>query len=120
MFRFDRAEQVIDRFGSTGATATRIAAGEGAVHLACLTVEAGGIVGAHPAPVDQLFLVVAGEGWVAGPDGRRIPVSAGDGVRWEAGEVHASGTATGLTALALEGPSLDVFTGRAGGPGRPS
>lgn len=110
MFRFDRAEKVIDRFGSVGATATRVAAAEGAVHLTCLAIEPGGTIGTHPAPVSQLFLVIAGEGWVAGPDGHKIPVSAGDGVRWEPGEEHASGTTTGLTALALEGPSLDVFS----------
>ncbi len=109
IFRFARAERVIDRFASVGATATRVAAGEGAVHLTCLAIEPGGTIGAHPAPVDQLFLVIAGEGWVSGPDGQRVAVSTGDGVHWEPGEEHASGTAVGLTALALEGPSLERF-----------
>ncbi|MFF1903535.1 cupin domain-containing protein [Kitasatospora sp. NPDC058218] len=110
MFRFDRAERVVDRFDSVGATATPVAAGEGTVHLTCLVIEPGGTIGAHPAPVAQLFLVIAGEGWVAGADGHRVPVSAGDGVRWEPGEGHTSGTATGLTALAVEGPSLLLAT----------
>ncbi|MFE9118748.1 cupin domain-containing protein [Streptomyces sp. NPDC007172] len=110
IFRFDRAERVIDRFGSVGSTASSVAAGTGSVHLTCLTIEPAGIIGSHPAPVSQLFLVIAGEGWVAGPDGRRVHVSAGDGVRWEPGEEHASGTSTGLTALALEGAALDLFT----------
>ncbi|MFJ9950369.1 cupin domain-containing protein [Kitasatospora sp. NPDC091207] len=113
MFRFDRAEKVVDRFDSVGATATPVAAGEGAVHPTCLAVEPGGTIGAHPAPVAQLFLVIAGEGRVAGADGRRVSVSAGGGVRWEPGEVHTSGSATGLTALAVEGPSLLLAT-----PGR--
>ncbi|MFF7992685.1 cupin domain-containing protein [Kitasatospora xanthocidica] len=108
-FRFDRAEKVIDRFDSVGATATRVAAGEGSVHVTCLSIGPGGTIGSHPAPVSQLFLVITGEGWVAGADGRRIPVAAGDGVRWEPGEEHTSGTTTGLTALALEGPALDLF-----------
>ncbi|WP_043464835.1 cupin domain-containing protein [Kitasatospora sp. MBT66] len=110
LFRFDRAEKVVDRFDSTGATATRVAAGAGSVHVTCLAVEAGGTIGTHPAPVDQLFLVIAGEGWVAGPDGHRVPVTAGDGVRWSPGEEHTSGTDHGLTALALEGPGLELFT----------
>ncbi|WP_280672654.1 MULTISPECIES: cupin domain-containing protein [unclassified Kitasatospora] len=116
MFRFDRSEKVIDRFDSVDATATRVAAGEGPVHLTCLAIEPGGTIGSHPAPVSQLFLVITGEGWVAGPDGRQICVSAGDGVRWEPGEEHASGTTTGLTAIALEGPSLDLFAPDLRGP----
>jgi hypothetical protein len=57
----------------------------------------------------QLFLVIAGQGWVAGPDGERMPISAGWGVRWDAGEIHTSGTEAGLTALAVEGRPLDLF-----------
>lgn len=116
MFRFDRAETVVDRFGSTGTAATGVAAGEGAVRLTCLTIAPGGVLGAHPAPVEQLFLVVAGEGWVAGPDGTRVPVSAGDAVHWATGEQHGSGSTTGLTALALEGPSVRHLAPAAGGP----
>lgn len=106
---FDRAEKAIHRFGSAGASATRIASGEGAVHLTCLRISAGGTLGAHPAMSPQLFLVVAGEGWVSGPDGVPAPVSAGTGVSWQAGEEHASGTATGLAAIAVEGAALDIF-----------
>ncbi|MFD7906080.1 cupin domain-containing protein [Kitasatospora sp. NPDC059747] len=108
LFRFDRADKAIDRFDSVGATAAQVAAGPGSAHLTYLTIGPGGTIGSHPAPVRQVFLVITGEGWVSGPDGHRIPVSVGDGVRWEPGEDHASGTDTGLTALALEGPSLDV------------
>lgn len=46
---------------------------------------------------------------MAGPDGTRVPVSAGDGVRWEAGEVHTSGTDTGFTALDVSALSLSLF-----------
>ncbi|WP_441246828.1 cupin domain-containing protein [Kitasatospora sp. McL0602] len=109
IFRFNRAERVIDRFDSVGATAAPVATGGGTVHVTCLVIEPGGTLGTHPAPVDQLFLVIAGEGWVAGPDGRQMAISAGDGVRWEADEEHTCGSAVGLTALALEGSSLDLF-----------
>lgn len=109
LFPFDRAEHVIDRFDSSGATATRVAKGDGRVQLTCLTIAPGGIIGEHPAPVRQVYLVIAGEGWVAGPDGERVPVSAGTGVRWEPGEEHTSGSDTGMTALALEGTSVEVF-----------
>jgi hypothetical protein len=37
-------------------------------------------------------------------------------VRWDAGENHASGTETGLTALAIEGGTLGLFEPEAPGP----
>ncbi|WP_329566190.1 hypothetical protein [Kitasatospora sp. NBC_01266] len=105
----DRAEHLIARHASTGAHATRLAAGVGSYHLTCLSIGAGGTIGTHPAPVEQLFLVIGGEGWISGPDGVRVPVSAGTAVLWSIGEEHTSGTDTHLTALALEGPGLTVF-----------
>jgi hypothetical protein len=109
IFRFDRAEKIIQRYGSEGLRATRIAEGDGRVHITCLTVEPGGVIGTHPATDTQLFLVIAGEGWAAGPSGEQIPITTGWGVRWDAGENHASGTETGLTALAIEGAALSLF-----------
>ncbi len=109
VFRFDRGEKVIRNFGSKGLLAARIAAGDGRVHLACLTVEPGGVIGTHPAAETQLFLVIAGEGWIAGPDGEQVRIATGWGVRWDAGENHTSGTDTGLIALAIEGATLDLF-----------
>lgn len=109
IFQFDRAEKIIQRYGSEGLHATRIAEGDGQVHLTCLTVEAGGVIGTHPASAPQLFLVIAGEGWTAGPDGERVPITTGWGVRWNAGENHTSGTETGLTALAIEGATFSLF-----------
>ena len=109
IFRFDRKEKRIGRYGSVGARATRIAAGTGEVNLTWLTVEPGGVIGTHPATGSQLFLVVAGDGWVAGPDGERVAICAGSGVRWDAGEEHACGTTAGLTALAIEGTPLGLF-----------
>ena len=109
ILRFDREEKIVRRYGSEGLSATRIAHGNGHVHLTCLTVKPGGVIGTHPATDTQLFLVIAGQGWVAGPNGEQVPIATGWGVRWEAGENHASGTETGFTALAIEGASLDLF-----------
>jgi len=53
-----------------------------------------------------LFLVIKGSGWVAGADGIRHPIQAGQGALWAASEVHTSGPDTSLTALAVEGSSL--------------
>ena len=109
IFQFDRGERVIESYGSRGLRATRVAAGTGQVRLTCLTVAPGGIIGTHPATGAQLFLVIVGHGWAAGPDGERVPISAGWGVRWDAGEIHTSGTEAGLIALAVEGSPLDLF-----------
>jgi quercetin dioxygenase-like cupin family protein len=109
IFRFDRDEHPVSAHGSFGLQATRIASGDGGVSVTCLAVQPGGVIGTHPAVGDQLFLVIAGSGWVAGADGIRHPVQAGQGARWAAGEVHTSGTDTSLTALAIEGSSLRLF-----------
>lgn len=109
IFRFDRGERVVQSYASQGFRATRIAAGAGEVRLTCLRVDPGGVIGTHPATGAQLFLVTAGQGWVAGPDGERVPISAGWGARWADGEVHTSGSQTGLTVLAVEGGPLDLF-----------
>lgn len=109
IFRFDRDERLISAHGSIGLHATRIASGDGGVTVTWLAVRPGGAIGTHPATGDQLFLVIAGSGWVAGVDGTRHPVPAGQGVRWAAGEVHASGADTSLTALVVEGSSLRLF-----------
>ena len=109
IFRFERAEQLVSTHGSTGVHATRIAGGAGPVHLTCLNVGPGGIIGTHPAPVPQTLLIIAGSGWIAGPDGERITITSGQGVHWDQGEEHMSGTDTGFTALAVEATALDLF-----------
>ena len=50
-----------------------------------------------------------GQGWIAGTDGRHIPIRTDWGVRWNAGEEHTSGTETGFIALAVEGAPLGLF-----------
>jgi hypothetical protein len=109
IFRFGRDEMALRRYGSEGVHATRIATSDGQLNLTCLSIGPDGLLGTHPASAEQLFLVVSGEGWVAGPDGRRVPITAGWGVRWDAGEDHTSGTQAGLTAIAVEGAALSLF-----------
>jgi hypothetical protein len=108
IFQFDRGEKNVRSYGSERFRATRVAAGEGRVSVTCLRVEPGGLIGTHPATDVQLFLVIDGEGWVAGPDGERTPITAGWGVRWDAGEIHTSGTQTGFVALDITGGPLDL------------
>ena len=109
IFQFDRGERLVRLYDSIGLHATRIAAGDGQARLVCLRLDPGGVVGTHPAGAAQLFLVVAGDGWIAGPDGERVPITSGWGVRWAEGEIHTSGTDTGMTALTVEGVPFDLF-----------
>jgi hypothetical protein len=51
-----------------------------------------------------VFAVVVGTGWVAGEDGVRRPVAAGDreAVVWSPGEVHESGSDDGMLVVIVE------------------
>ncbi|MGY1721624.1 cupin domain-containing protein [Blastococcus sp. SYSU DS0533] len=79
------------------------------VHLA--TFAAGAVVGRHETRVWQLFAVVSGAGWVAGTDGVRVPLAAGDAVLWEPGELHGSGSDAGMVAVVVESPVVPVPDG---------
>jgi quercetin dioxygenase-like cupin family protein len=96
----------VAEFGSRGVTASqlaRVGAVEGAA-VDVLSYEPGAWLGRHPTRLWQLFAVVAGEGWVAGADGVRAELVAGEGVIWEPGEEHESGTARGMVALVVQTP----------------
>lgn len=70
--------------------------------MSVIRVDPGGVIGRHPAVVDQLFCIIEGEGWVSGADGTRVEVSAGQAAHWAAGEDHGSGSTSGMTALVVE------------------
>jgi quercetin dioxygenase-like cupin family protein len=76
---------------------------DGRARAACFHFEPGDRVGRHEADIRQLFCVVAGEGWAAGPDGARVPIGTGEAALFEPGEDHEAGTDTGMTAIVLEG-----------------
>jgi hypothetical protein len=77
------------------------------VRIGAMHIGPGGVVGFHQATVPQLFVVVAGEGWVRGPEAARTPIHPYQAAFWTAGEWHESGSATGMTALAIEGDGVD-------------
>ena len=75
--------------------------------FACFHIGAGGFIPRHPAVGQQLFVVVAGEGWVSGEGGGKAPIKAGQAAFWEDGEPHESGTDTGMTVIVVEGDTFD-------------
>ena len=98
----DDVGRLIDRFDSRDARHVALARLGGRGGVSIIRVGADGVLGRHPAVVDQLFYVVDGAGWVAGSDGARIPIRAGQAVHWRSGEDHESGSESGMTALVVE------------------
>ncbi len=108
LYRFDAsAGRTIDRFESTHFVLTNIARNTSNVHIRCAYLGPGGNIGYHPTTVPQLFLVVQGRGWVRGETDDRLPIMAGYAAFWDKDEWHASGTDSGLTAILIEGETLN-------------
>jgi quercetin dioxygenase-like cupin family protein len=104
-------------YESHGAYALPLADGRGEGHVYCIRIEPGGAIGPHEASFGQLFLVVAGSGWVSGGDGVRRPLGVGRGAFISRGEVHAKGSDTGLTAIMVQVTDLTAAP-TASDPGR--
>jgi len=104
---FDPAH-AITHFDSHGATIGGVARCTGETRVSLLELAAGGIVGEHPATSPQLFLVVAGSGWVRVGEDRRA-IEPWQAALWEAGERHESGSDGGLTAVVVEADSLELL-----------
>ncbi|WP_203839365.1 cupin domain-containing protein [Winogradskya humida] len=95
------AGRAVEAFGSAGVSAQALFRGE-TVAVTVLRVAAGGEIGRHPAPVDQLLVVVEGHGFVRGGDGEAEAVRAGQAVVWRAGEEHVTRAVEDITAVAIE------------------
>ena len=76
---------------------------------AVFRVAPGGRIVRHPASDPQILAVLEGAGEVSGQAGVDEPIEAGEAVFWQAGEEHEVKTATGLTALIIEGDGLEPF-----------
>lgn len=86
---------------------TRVAGHGGQIHIGCMYLEEGGLVGYHEAVVNQLFFVVQGEGWVRGESDEKVQIQAGEAAFWQKNEGHEAGTDTSMTAIVLEAEGLD-------------
>lgn len=100
--------RLIERFNSRDARALGVARVNGRGGVGIIRLGADGVLGRHPAVVDQLFCVIDGEGWVAGGDGTRLPIRAGQAAYWATGEEHESGSPSGMTALVVEAQQCSV------------
>ena len=92
----------IEHFESQDAASVPVASGSGDAHVYTIYFEPGGSIGRHPTGYAQLFLVVAGTGWVEGGDGVRHPLLEGQGAYFENGEQHSKGSDAGMTAVMIQ------------------
>ena len=89
------------------------------IQAAIFRVAPGGRLVRHPATFPQILAVLEGSGEVSGADGVVEPIAAGEAF-WHEGEEHETKSEVGLTALIIEGESLDRFRERpARNPSRP-
>jgi quercetin dioxygenase-like cupin family protein len=103
ILRFDAAAaERITRFRSQRAASLEVAEGAGEAHAYVIYFEPGGEIGPHEAGFGQIFLAVAGSGWVAGGDGARVQLAEGDAAFIRRGEVHSKGSETGMTAFMVQ------------------
>ncbi len=109
LFRFDAGTgRPISQFGSVQLELSPIYRASGQLQIVCMHLGPGGLVGYHQAEPAQLFLVVNGAGWVRGADGTEpLAIHEGQAAFWESGEWHSSGSDTGMTAIVIEGETLD-------------
>jgi len=79
---------------------------DASIQIICMHFGAGEVVGYHRATVPQLFLLVAGAGWVCGTERVRHAINPYEAAFWDTGEWHEAGSETGMTALVIEGEGI--------------
>jgi quercetin dioxygenase-like cupin family protein len=101
------AEELLD--GVTVAPLTGSIFAGAPFQAAVFRIAPGGRIVRHPASVPQILAVLEGAGEVSGADGVAEPIAAGEAVFWRRGEEHETVSASGLTALILEGDGLEPY-----------
>jgi quercetin dioxygenase-like cupin family protein len=103
VFRWRDGGREIEHFGSRAFTHYRLARTSGEAAISAIELDAGGVIGRHPAASRQFLVVVEGSGEVSGADGELRPIAAGEAATWEPGEEHETRSETGMLAIVLEG-----------------
>jgi quercetin dioxygenase-like cupin family protein len=104
---FSPSEELLD--GVTVAPLTSAIVAGAPFQAAVFRIAPGGRIARHPATIPQILAVLDGAGEVSGADGVAEPIAAGEAVFWRGGEEHEATTASGLTALILEGAGLEPY-----------
>ena len=107
VFDFSREHAAaVEQFDSRATASVHLASGGGESHAYCIFFDRGAAIGAHRAGYDQLFLVVQGEAWAAGEDGRRVRLLAGHGAHFASGETHSKGSDEGAVVVMIQAGEL--------------
>jgi quercetin dioxygenase-like cupin family protein len=104
---FAPREELLD--GVTVAPLSASIGGGSPFQAAVFRLAPGGRIARHPATYPQILAVLDGSGEVSGASGAAEPIESGEAVFWPAGEEHETRSATGLTALIIEGEGLEPF-----------
>lgn len=108
LFRFSKdVGRPMERYHSSFIVYSQIAKISTPSSIGCMYIDPEGMIGFHEAPAAQLFFVVQGEGWVRGRAEDRIQVKTGEGVYWEKGEWHESGSETGMMGIIIQFDAFD-------------
>ncbi|QUG87082.1 cupin [Bacillus nitratireducens] len=110
IFRFDKEiGKPVKGFGNENYILSRILVDESTetLNLVCAHFDSGDSTEYQQVMVNQLFLVVQGEGWVSKDNVERIRISVGQAPFWITGEWHQVGTDTGMVAIILESSALN-------------
>ncbi len=108
VYNFDKETgKEITSFNSKESIFSKIIQHNKPVHIGCMFIGPEGIVGLHKATINQLFLVLNGQGWVTGKEGIRFNIQSGKAAYWESGEIHESGSELGMTVIVIEGEDLE-------------
>jgi quercetin dioxygenase-like cupin family protein len=113
-FRFDSEvafaprEELLERV--TVAPLTRSIFSGAPFQAAVFRVAPGGRIARHPASYPQILAVLEGSGEISGVSGLAETIEPGEAVFWQKGEEHETTTASGLTALIVEGEGLERFS----------
>lgn len=76
--------------------------GQGQSHIYYLNFEKNSMIGPHIAGYEQLFLVLSGNGWVAGQDDCPQPIESGEIAHFSEGERHSKGSYEGMTVMMIQ------------------
>jgi len=108
LFRFGKdVGRPMEQYQSSSIIYSLIAQMYSLSNIGCMHIEPEGIVGLHQAPTSQLFLVVEGEGWVRGESEPSLLVKMGEGIIFDRGEWHESGSLTGMTCIIVQCDEFD-------------
>ena len=105
--RLNESRKEITSYSSNNSYYTSILKNLNPSSIGYIQIESNGNIGRHEAPSDQLFLVISGQGWVTGDEDIRHEIKQGEAAFWKSGELHESGSETGITVIVIEGKEIE-------------